>query len=1485
MATPYHGLFSEALNSQSLVTGVSPQTGAFQACLTMAEIEIGTQNPVSFSLNLSIGMNANIKISLFLGGIGGSSAPQVQKPLIGASFNIPFFSYRDLKWFTASGASEIIGFNELEKVIWLVYHKTKDITIEPVITNDWKGQMVKHKDGTVEFYNYVYEKDTSNLLYSFLIRRMSPAGHVLEFSYDKFWRVIKIKDNNSDNHIAIDYGDPSGDGSGMTYTVTQATYGQTFVSKIALAEYTGKGIFSDNYYLINSVTLPNRTEEKYYFGYASPGYSGEWDPPGEDGREFVLSKVITPYGLTQQADYTTLDYGYVDSVLKTVPVVRALFVTDIGNANSVIRGKPYATSYQFKTKENLNNYTGYTPNTAVTPGRDVCIYKTDNYEYSTTEVHGASDVEVGDKSGIFDKKIVRTYNRFHLLIKEQVFYRDRGSLSEVIRTYTYPVIAGDITVQPANFQFWEKCTTEYVMDSLEINQETGVVKTQTQQFDECGNLLATTAESGISQTYEYYAVAGELGCPPALNGIKQHVKSIETKPKVTLPEPVPPLANKRQEFTYARVDGFQYLNLSPYMVLLKDTKVKTATGMLTLSTCNYYDTREPRILIGALKSVETISPAVAQGGSAVEIKNWTEYSWAVIDEKNIKKTTVDHATAAGSSVPSIQGGSVESRLADGLLVKETSANNVETTYEYNNFSQLTRKTYFSNKLDYKEVEEFDFQFPKQYKVYGIKNLVTYKKVRSNGVDDTSIYFRYYLGASFQVCVISQGKFTEGQNPADPNDPEYLVAKRNMYKSDGVQIGESLSDQAPGLDGVLKGIDIITFMEAASNFSSTISPIGVEYLDTINPRENISTNGVVGAPICYSQKINDYGSIDEVRVTTIGVNNSPIVSTPAPLLVNTYDGFGRVTSAGQIAKGFVNYVYDELDRVAKEKEVTGLEKHGVQTTAYEYSSHIPSMALPVSLKCTVDDESSDSALMDAKREYDAFSRLTKQTTPNIYSRSVFTELYEYTDQNFPYLPTKLTKDAGYVTFSYDDCTGMLLKKTLNNGSGSGQPPGLVVDFVYDKKTKLLQSSTIGQTSTESQSRYDYTYDRFDRISKVKALFEGDASSYVTTYRYSSLLDFPVSWDIYAGAGSLSFPLWECEYGYDSVGRVSSILYKPYDGGRLLATIDITIKYVNSTKGFASGNVELIELSSLEFSPGLKSLRVDFSYDERGLEKQRSYSFLEKGGNVEHSDARFIVGNLIDENQLISTKQTIKYAKREGKGEFNVASKQYRYTDSGGGTLSASTSIQHDDGTTPGSTKEVLQQVAGNSKIDRLSTLIDNTYTEQIKYTYNSDRVQLIAPLPGYTIQPSAYEYDDNGNVNKDPSFNFLRYNVENALSTYAQTNFTPMRETKYYYSPSGELNRIKDPDGESVYYFYNDNTLAGEVSPKLRIFYIQVGEILLGRVLVYPASSTSVNASYELEIFGTDSAGSVRAVYRFTAGATEPVVNYYDYSDYGERTPS
>ncbi|WP_080427541.1 RHS repeat domain-containing protein [Burkholderia ubonensis] len=1513
--TAYHGLFSEALNSSALTSGVSPQTGVFQACLKIAEISVGIQQPATFTLNLLLGANAMIKTSNSNSIFDPADIPLPERNPSCASFNVPFFNLNDGKWFTSGGGAEIIDVFGVYEKIELVYHKTKDIIIAPLMhgDNSKAGWVVKYKDGMVEYYR---EYKYPNNRFALLDALASPSGHLLKFEYDEFMRITKIYDaSNINNKIAIDYGD------GMRYAITQSTYGQNFKTEIELERYSYvrfpfPGWNEKIYYLVKFVSLPNMGSGKrngYWFKYIAPGWKDMWDDPDELG--MVLKKIQTPYGLTQEVTYTTLDYGYVGAELKRVPVVAYLYTTDIGNGAALVGGNQDVVGYQFRSKDNLNNYTGYVPNTPATPGKDACIYKKDDYMYTTIEVHGTSDVTLDDGSVAFEKEIIRTFNRFHLLVNERIIYRDPGSLSETVVSYKYPVKSGDIYAQPNNFQFWIERKTVYVMKKNGRGKgEPMRPKIQTQEFDEYGNLLKMTAESGISSDYAYYdpESTAESGCPSAQNGMKCYLKSIETTPNQDAPKPLP--ANKRQEFTYKKVNGNKYVipltggETSPYMVLPAESKVKAADGMLTLSDSSYNEGADKGILIGALHSIATRSPEVEQGGKKVEILNSTEFKWKLIYPVSgdgtpicIQKSVTNMARIDGAYAPEIYEGSVEARLADGLVVTETDSSGTETKYEYDEFGRLVKKTAFANRPDYIEVEEFSFEFPVKYKYFGRKNLVTYKKVRSNNGNDASIYFRYYLGGNFQVCAISQGRFSDDASSlsADPNDKHFLLVKSNLYKPNGELLSETFCDVSILPDGEQQQIEWATSFDRASNTNTTILRDNAKYLELVNPGANVAFRSITGSPICYCDETNDYGSVNLTRICRFGINQAykeSILADGYRLVINEYDGFGRQISTGNPELGFTKYQYDELDRVLKEQSIDNGIKSMAQEIVYQYGTHIPSMELPILLECK-SFYVSDFNIMNARREYDAFSRLVKEATPMMVAsplplQSVLEETYEYSDSKFPYSPTTVFKSVGKISFKYDDCTGVLVEKQIVNGSGGTQPPSLNVNFIYDKKTKLLQQSAVFAAGNGvAQCCYDYKYDRFDRVISMEVSHDG-YSLYVMKYQYTKLLGLPTQWVIAREDGS---EYWRCDYRYDSIGRMNKILYVPSDRRIELANISLAIEYVDNTRGYAGGKIASIVLESPEFASSLKKMKILFDYDDRGLEVRRTYSIFEKDGTDEGDEnIIFTASDSIAMSLRLESREIGRRHSLTGSNEpvisgghvspadgqnYDISRRKYGYNKVGGGILSFS-DWYNVVGDVETMTRHSTYFTVGCSNFDRVSTNHGSGQYTNESYAYSYDRVLSISPLPGEAGKTSVYEYNKNGNVSKDANFNLLRYNAENTLSTFIAGDSS--LETKYYYSPSGLLNRIKNSDDKSVFYFYYDDVLAGEGTPGLRVFYIRAEDILIGRVLVHP---DEYPVRCELELFATDSAGSVRAAYKFAVDGTAPDVKYYDYSDYGERVSS
>ncbi|WP_300630976.1 RHS repeat-associated core domain-containing protein, partial [Pseudomonas sp.] len=107
-----------------------------------------------------------------------------------------------------------------------------------------------------------------------------------------------------------------------------------------------------------------------------------------------------------------------------------------------------------------------------------------------------------------------TYNKFHLLIEEQILREG----TRTIRTVAYNVVPGLFPAQPANLHLPRLITTCYSLVAGGMKRATTVAI----ETDDYGNELSCTEPSGVRTEYSYYPIAGEPGkCPADPHGLFQ----------------------------------------------------------------------------------------------------------------------------------------------------------------------------------------------------------------------------------------------------------------------------------------------------------------------------------------------------------------------------------------------------------------------------------------------------------------------------------------------------------------------------------------------------------------------------------------------------------------------------------------------------------------------------------------------------------------------------------------------------------------------------------------------------------------------------------------------------------------------------------------------------------------------------------------------------------------------------------------------------
>jgi hypothetical protein len=172
--------------------------------------------------------------------------------------------------------------------------------------------------------------------------------------------------------------------------------------------------------------------------------------------------------------------------------------------------------------------------------------------------------------------------------------------------------------------------------------------------------------------------------------------------------------------------------------------------------------------------------------------------------------------------------------------------------------------------------------------------------------------------------------------------------------------------------------------------------------------------------------------------------------------------------------------------------------------------------------------------------------------------------------------------------------------------------------------------------------------------------------------------------------------------------------------------------------------------------------------------------------------------------------------------------------------------------------------------RLNTVTEGEQTP-ITYTYINDAPSRLSD----SVTTTELNRDLKGNITNSPlPGKSLTFDAANSL---VKCELDGPRTYQYLYEPSGQLSRIKSDAGDSIIYLYDEGKLIGEMSGETKTLYLTVGDIMIGRYIL-------CGSTEELELYGTDSSGSVRYVKRLAVGGSELSTKYFDYSDYGVQTP-
>jgi YD repeat-containing protein len=1378
-------------------SGVDSRTGNFQASVVLGTVVSGIQDPAVFSLTLLLGTSVHITSKL----ISGATSQNA----IEFGFNIPRIVMDTetpalSKIYFSNGEVDELVYNAAQNTLTTRYHKANTLKIEryrhATHTHLTQGFKVSYKDGRIEYYN---AQGRITHLYS-----ASGAGLWFEYG-DGLIPLQKVRNEDGSNYIEwSSRALPGGNQGDRLVTVTEVMDGLSTIIKYDLKCREESATPFNQIYYVSRVSLPNDFERWITCEYRKP--------PSFD--YYVLSGVSTPLGLYQVvAEY--------DAPRRFSAEIRYPVVKRIHEQNMFgFRVNTYdiaEINYEYSADK---NYTGYASGRVQVAGVDNCIKRTDDYRYSSWEKYS-------------DRHIKRTYNRFHLLVEEVVTAKPDSLSTRITTTYTYPLVAGNIDRQPANFSFWTQKTTCYTKG------ESSRTVTEAREYDSYGNVVSETQDSGIKQIHTYYPSTSteRRGCPPSPLFIR-HLKKTTINPD---PSAEHQATAKTLEYSYTQVNGRTHTNpitgalTSPYMAML----AKEKTNGLLIRENTYRTALDTPSLLGVLISSRTSSP---------KFINTKEYSWALADQRVIVTTshvveTVPSAqgqsAGATTAVPvakttqTAAGGSLKYSPSSGRVYEEVSAFGATTRYTYNDKGFLTEKISYAGTAQ-QETESYQFTYWTTPFKDNPETLSTENTIWANVMttrnsaglvkhdflnrDGLVIYEGYAVsgGIDDEIGSLDFSKISRAVR-YDRTGPAALMAADTYYDfMDG-------DEETPSTTETTEFKYILGQLTETAYPNGQRNSISYDFAETPPGIQTRSSN----SDTAYRERFDKYGQVKDQSV----VFPTNPDATEISLRQNIHDGLGRlVRTRAAFDQAFTHYELDAFDRVTR-----STFKNDV--TTYEYSAHLPTMDMPVRLTGTFNGVTT----IVAARTFDGFGRVTSQVTPgaDVITNTV-TEHYTY-DSHVAEAPSVVTLTAGRIDKSYDPLTGALLSSS-NTAIANADS---AYSYVFDPVTKQLQSSTsrmLGRswcTHTYSHNVYgaviaeDRTYTQGQntlRVSTAKtySAFSARLKSMEFCYRFNSVL---------AGV----------QYAYDSIGRVSQLDYQLGAFG----TIKANIEYGTSQLG--GGKISQVKLKVERLLNPALEMKLNIEYASSGFEKLRTY-LINQTTILQHGQQHFSSG-LQSSNELT----------RPGSAKRTM---EYTYKDKS----------LHESTTAISGNSSVIQY--GTRGFFRFGSITSASSISN--YIYQSDRVKSVTEtsLTGSPLNNQRYAYNANGNVSTINNAEALTYNAANQLTRLTTASVpTPSTEYQYFYNPEGQLAQVLSAN-ESLTYIYDGDVLMGEISiigtARVETFYLRANGVLLGR---YIKKATAE----ELELYGVDPSGTVLCAYTYSAQGVELRHEHYDYTDFGERS--
>ncbi|MQU06766.1 RHS repeat-associated core domain-containing protein [Pseudomonas helleri] len=883
-----------------------------------------------------------------------------------------------------------------------------------------------------------------------------------------------------------------------------------------------------------------------------------------------ITEVLTPNGSHEFVRYEDGGHGHPAGDEFRIPRVTHHVIKPGAGQDDI----NYKYTYVLPQKNNQHNFLGYHA-----PG---LVWGNTGYDNLYQVV---ADYKYGSIQSLLDgnttvNSVVRTYNRFHLLSREEI--QQSGHIQAVETTY-HILENALFSAQPDFFQLPHTVTKSWYLTSDKNKIRTETVTTQ---YDTHGNETSKILADGTTLLSTYYAPTGEgiptddFYCPP---DPELFVRSLKIKTTIPAPSSFGNAPTLQCQFRYGSlpsiIEGFANHQVLTTEKLFQVTVEQAANGQskelfLPLQTIErtYYNTLGNLVSHGRLKR-QTLTLETSS--------SFIDFEYGLLSLPETVPVLVTRKTLGSSLDSHYRTTEAHTSIITGQPVFEIQDNGSTVAYTYDSLGRLKSET-TSPDTNASATRRYEYYLPTAQGLiteHIITDVMGLKaRVKFDGLDR----------------MISQ----ELMDNTNSQNRDYRKTYEALYNNRGHLAQETYYDWIDETNSL--ALTSHFFYDHWNQLEATKKPDNILYYEVHDPI------GLKNTEEQFEPTITRWRQVPSIVAVQHGLNVTRLSSLGKPLKVEMRDSQNAVIS-------YYEYNYDGVGNCIKEVDEFG----NTSQYAYDAWSRLVSNTLPDRTRVlhTYTPHSTEALptrleVIDGanikrvigEQTFDGLGRMTSSSVGSRVQTLSYTDgqmqvckretlkkkiiSYAY-DFNLTSSPRQMISQEGTATFEYHPSSALLTQVTTSEG---------VRKYVYNQSQQLLKDTWTDTNGTTLQTDYTSTLQgrQLSRTTVVNNISTTNTCDYYADGRLHQMTQ-----------GVL-----KAEYIYDTLGRVSCTTTTDTQSGAVLVTAIEYDQYDQETQRTIILNNQpprvitqtwgisgLLETRVLEHD-GYSLIAERFNYDTRG-----------------------------------------------------------------------------------------------------------------------------------------------------------------------------------------------------------------------------------------------------------------------------------------------